>query len=319
MQPVRLNMAPTTGEESPRAPKYNAAERAAALDMNRWLGVGIGEPPYDPEAKVKPATRAKPKRKRKRVVKANRVAPAKEPKTVMDPVAVGLVRQAAEDRAATRLAPVLQALAVAKERKLQELKAEQVLLERDDVVWHQLVVSFSTWGREKGWDGLVGDKKNYARVTFEAISEYAPHQRVEEVERTMRVAQVRFARIKAEYLVHNHSLFARLGGPKAVRDLLLAAPGKPGKMAFLMQFSGIGPKYARNILMDLYHPEFRESIAIDSRVQGITAQLGLRFGSYEAEEAFYVAVGHRVDLNGWTVDRILFNFRKEVRDGLAAR
>lgn len=48
------------GETDPDA-GYTKAEMAAALDMNRTLGTGIGEPPYEPKAK--PIAKAKPKKK----------------------------------------------------------------------------------------------------------------------------------------------------------------------------------------------------------------------------------------------------------------
>jgi len=53
---------------------------------------------------------------------------------------------------------------------------------------------------------------------------------------------------------------------------------------------GIGEKYARNIMMDVYHEDFRDSIAIDSRILAISAKWGLRFKSFSDHEAFYLAV-----------------------------
>jgi hypothetical protein len=48
---------------------------------------------------------------------------------------------------------------------------------------------------------------------------------------------------------------------------LCTQPGRDGKIAFLKTFHGIGDKYARNILMDVYHREFRDSIAYDERLK----------------------------------------------------
>jgi hypothetical protein len=277
-------MTTKTDRESSPAAKYNAAERAAALDMNRTLGVGIGEPPYDAE-----------------------VTTPKPPKQTWSE---------AEDCAANRLAPVLRALARSEQAELDRLRASQAVLDRDDAVWHLILQSFSTWGKSDGWHGLIGNRKNYARVTIEAISSYPSDRRIAEVERAMRDAEVRYPNNKARYLVENHHLFSEMGGARAVRDRLLAAPGRDGKIDFLLQFSGIGPKYARNILMDVYHPDFHDSIAIDSRLQRVTRKLGLSFKTYEVEEAFYVETGRRAGLNGWTVDRILYNFMKMVLDQL---
>ena len=107
-----------------------------------------------------------------------------------------------------------------------------------------------------------------------------------------------------------------MGGLAQAREKLLAAPGRDGKIEFLKQFEGIGDKYGRDILMDCYHPEFRDSIALDVRVKSITAALGLKFDDYDAEEAFYLDVARRADLDGWTVDRLIYTFRDEVRDAL---
>ncbi|WP_197526239.1 hypothetical protein [Botrimarina colliarenosi] len=59
--------------------------------------------------------------------------------------------------------------------------------------------------------------------------------------------------------------------------------------------------------MDVYHPEFRQSIAIDSRIQSITKILGLTFSTYEGEERFYLEAAEQAGLNGWELDRLMFN------------
>ena len=43
---------------------------------------------------------------------------------------------------------------------------------------------------------------------------------------------------------------------------------------------GIGDKYARNIMMDVYHEDFRDSIAVDARIKAVSERLGLSFASY---------------------------------------
>jgi len=57
------------------------------------------------------------------------------------------------------------------EETLRKNKAEGSKgMERPDFVWHFLLQSFATMGRSSGWDGLIGDRANYERVTFEALS-----------------------------------------------------------------------------------------------------------------------------------------------------
>ena len=128
----------------------------------------------------------------------------------------------------------------------------------------------------------------------------------------MRKAKVRYPARKAELLVENFEIVREMGGPKKARDLLLEQPGREGKMAFLMLFKNIGDKYSRDILMDCYHPEFRDSIALDTRVMGVTEALGLEFSSYEEHEGFYLDVARRAGLDGWTVDRLIYNYRDDV-------
>jgi hypothetical protein len=121
---------------------------------------------------------------------------------------------------------------------------------------------------------------------------------------------------KTKYILDCFDFVTRLGGPKAVKERLLALPGREAKIQFLDAFPGIGPKYARNIMMDVYHEDFRSSVALDSRIMGISEDLGLSFPSYEDHEAFYLEVAQLVGLNGWELDRLLFNFLPEVRSRL---
>ncbi|MCA9169714.1 MAG: hypothetical protein KDB23_18700 [Planctomycetales bacterium] len=84
-------------------------------------------------------------------------------------------------------------------------------------------------------------------------------------------------------------------------------------------FPGIGPKYARNIMMDVYHEDFRDSIAIDVRIKAVTKALGLTFASYDEHEHFFLGVAADAGLNGWELDRLLFNFRGEIETRLQDR
>jgi hypothetical protein len=51
-------------------------------------------------------------------------------------------------------------------------------LGRSDFVWHILLESFSTSGGTRGYDGLIGNKDNYGRVTFDALSALDPDERL---------------------------------------------------------------------------------------------------------------------------------------------
>lgn len=85
-------------------------------------------------------------------------------------------------------------------------------------------------------------------------------------------------------------------------------PGREAKIRFLESFPGIGPKYARNMMMDVYHEDFRDSIALDVRIN-------------VEHEAFYRDAAREAGLNGWELDRLLFNYQSQVmaRLGVSAK
>jgi hypothetical protein len=64
------------------------------------------------------------------------------------------------------------------------------------------------------------------------------------------------------------------------------------------------------MLMDVYHPDFRDSIAIDQRILSISEVLGLSFKNYNEHEDFYLSVAKDAGLNGWELDG-LTRFREE--------
>lgn len=195
--------------------------------------------------------------------------------------------------------------------KLEQLKAEQKQLQRSDFLWHFLLQSFATMGRTSGWRGLIGDKTNYNKVRFEVLAQLSPEARRLQVEETCRAAKIRMPSIKARYILKCFEQVQELGGIEAAKSKLMAQSGREGKIAFLKSFSGIGDKYARNIMMDVYHPEFRDSIAIDARIKTISKTLGLSFASYQAHEEFYLSVARDAGLNGWELDRLLFNYTEK--------
>jgi hypothetical protein len=64
-------------------------------------------------------------------------------------------------------------------------------------------------------------------------------------------------------------------------------------------------------MMDVYHEDFRDSIAIDARIKALSRSWGLSFGSYFEHEAFYLSVAADAGINGWELDRLMFNFQSE--------
>jgi hypothetical protein len=181
-------------------------------------------------------------------------------------------------------------------------------LERPDFVWHVLLQSFATWGTARGHEGLIENQHNYRRVTFEALTKLDAQERLRVLKEVFLAAKVRYAVMKAKLMVRNYVLTAEMGGPTEATRQALAQEGKEAKIAFMRRFYGIGPKYARNIWMDAYHPDFRDTIAVDLRIRRITKALGYSFRTYEAEERFYQDIAKDAGLQGWEVDRLLYEY-----------
>ena len=77
----------------------------------------------------------------------------------------------------------------------------------------------------------------------------------------------------------------------------------------MKSFHGIGDKYGRNVWMIQYDPDFRETIAVDERIKGVTEELGRTFRDYVEHEAFYYQIATESNLEPWEVDRLLYWFR----------
>src|SRR5690606_28523092 len=106
-----------------------------------------------------------------------------------------------------------------------------------------LLQSFSTMGRSSGWKGLIGNKGNYDQVTFNALSVLSNEEREAVVKSVCRVAKVRMPDRKANFILGCFNAVNEMGGLKQAKQNLLSAQGRDGKMKFLQQFPGIGPKY----------------------------------------------------------------------------
>lgn len=207
------------------------------------------------------------------------------------------------------LAQVARVLAKQQKAKLDELKAEHAQLSRPDFVWHYLLQSFATMGRASGWHGLIGNKASYRKVQFDTLTSLPASKRDAQVRDTCWAAKVRMPDKKADYILGCFDLVTSMGGPEAAKRLLFQQPDRDAKIRFLKTFPGIGDKYARNILMDVYHEDFRDSIAVDVRIKEISTRWGLVFGNYTDHEAFYLSVAQSAGLNGWELDRLMFNFQ----------
>ncbi|WP_040551347.1 hypothetical protein [Rheinheimera nanhaiensis] len=211
----------------------------------------------------------------------------------------------------TRLATIAKNINEQHSGYLDLLKKGYSEIKRDDFLWHFLLQSFSTMGRSSGWKGLIGNKDNYNQVTFDALSRLSNEEREIVVKSVCRAAKIRMPDRKADFILGCFNVVTGMGGLKVAKQNLLSANGREDKMKFLQQFPGIGPKYARNIMMDVYHEDFRDSIAIDVRIKAISEALGLKFKKYQEHEEFFLDVATAAGLNGWELDRLMYNFRDD--------
>jgi len=215
-----------------------------------------------------------------------------------------------------RLVKVVKRLAKEKKAELEKLKENHAEIARPDFLWHYLLQSFATWGRSSGWQGLIGNPANYKRVTYTALEALSEADRFRVACEVCRAAKVRWPDRKAKYILGCFERIHSMGGPDAAKEQLLAQPGREAKLRWLKEMPGIGDKYARNIMMDVYHEDFRDSIAVDARIKSVSEALGLSFASYSDHEAFYLGVAREAGLNGWELDRLLYNFLDDMQSQL---
>ena len=104
------------------------------------------------------------------------------------------------------------------------------------------------------------------------------------------------------------------GGPALFREKLSTMDAAE-IIIFWKSFSGIGDKYARNIMMDVYDPRFRNGyFAIDRRITGLLPVLGYDgHHRYEAQEAFLNSLASRIGIESWELDRLLYQADREIK------
>jgi len=214
-----------------------------------------------------------------------------------------------KDEKRTRLIRLLTNLTPEMKSKLKQEKAKQTELKKPDFIWHFILQSFSTMGNSRGYDGLIRNEENYKKVTFEALSKLAGKDRLELLNRVFSAASLRMPVQKAQWAALNYDLIVSMGGLAKVKQLALSQKGTTAKIRFMKQFNGIGDKYARNIWMDVYHPDFRNSIAVDERIKTVSKAMGYSFSTYEDHENFYLEIAKEAGLEGWEFDRLMYNFQ----------
>lgn len=195
------------------------------------------------------------------------------------------------------------------ENRLNSLKEEGNKLKlREDLLWYLLLRSMSTMGNSIGFEGLINNINNFQQVSFESLLVLNNSQRLDRIKKVLKIANVYDFDKKSIWLNKNFQLIKDLGGLKESNSKALSLNSRESKINFMLQFSGIGDKYARNIWMDLYDKDFYDSIAVDYRIKKITDILGYSFDNYQSHEKFYLEIAKESGLTGWDLDRLLYNY-----------
>lgn len=216
----------------------------------------------------------------------------------------------AEERLTNAVETVLETTD-AKERIEEQKQIAETRRERSDTLWFELVLSMSTWQGSSGSD-LATEEEYYSQVKYDKILQMPENERVQHLKEVLLDAGVNMQDKKSRYISSHVTRIESMGGLEEAQEEFESRDGKDEKMEFLKQFRGIGDKYARNIGMDLFHPDFRGTVALDTRIRNVTDELDVDSDSYEQEEEFYVSVANRLGITPWELDRILYRYTDEV-------
>lgn len=198
------------------------------------------------------------------------------------------------------------------DERIEELKrTAQQRRERPDMLWFELILSMATLQGSSG-STLATEDEYYSQVQYQTLLEMDEDERIDHLEDVLLDAGVNMHLRKADFINAQVQRIDSLGGLDSAQQKFEARDGKEAKMDFLREFKGVGDKYARNIGMDIFHPDFQDTIALDSRIRGISDELGVEFDSYEQHEQFYISVAERLGITAWELDRILYRYTDEV-------
>jgi hypothetical protein len=174
-----------------------------------------------------------------------------------------------------------------------------------DWLWDALMLSFSTWGSSRG--SLAFDDPEFtAALKYDAVSSIPTDERQGYLQHWFEQGGWRYPRDKASHAAENLARIERSGGVRSMTQEALAQPGRDAKIRFVSQFRGIGPKYARNLWMDIRHPDFLGSIAVDARIRKVAKELGIDDLSYEELERFLQSAASRLGITPFGLDRFLY-------------
>lgn len=181
-----------------------------------------------------------------------------------------------------------------------------------DWPWNGVVLSAATRGGSARWNRNV-EPRYEAELSWKALDGLP----ADEIRRRFESVG-RFWRRTADWLEAVYRHVRDSGGPTKIR-VTLAHLNTEEVIAFWTAFPDVGNKYARNIMMDIYDPRFREGrFAIDSRIKSLLPGLGYQDRNhYDAQEAFLDALATDVGIEGWELDRLLYQAHQRITARLA--
>lgn len=199
----------------------------------------------------------------------------------------------------------------------EKMKEGREWAKHQEFVWEGILRSMSTMGDAGGFERLILNYTNYKKVMWSAVKETPSKQLKEHFYTVLKDARVRDqSGKKSQWLTVNRDKIVReYGDAKKCSIVAATLVGKDAKMAFVESFEGIGNKYKRNFWMDLVDPDFKDCIAIDSRIEEISETIGLpkELGeNCETHENFYLGVARELNMTGWRLDRLMFNFKNKI-------
>ncbi|MDD2836754.1 MAG: hypothetical protein PHY05_11490 [Methanothrix sp.] len=192
----------------------------------------------------------------------------------------------------------------------------RALLRRPDFLWHELLVSYSTWGGISRNESMITDKNKNQQITYAELKNLSNEDRVNRLRQIMKDAKIHYYKKKAPMLARCFEKIEELGGLEQANAMLLNKKCAAEMTGFFNDFPGIGPKYANNIMMDCYHPLFHEKIALDSRIRSVSNELRLNLKRYSDHENFYLNIAKEAGIEGWELDRLIFEHRDEFLNAL---
>lgn len=206
-----------------------------------------------------------------------------------------------------KLLEALRCLTPVMMRRLAQLKKQADRdRQRSDLIWYLLLSSATTLGNAAGFDRLFNNRQLAESVSFSVLRKLKPSARQKRLLTTLKKAGVRYAAKKSEQLAANFQQIQDRGGVESETKRALSLEGRETKRNYFLGFAGIGPKYANNVWMDIYDPDFRECVAVDARLASVFRELGLD-DSVDCHQ-FFRELAREANLEAWEVDRLLFWF-----------